>query len=335
MSHGRSAYNPRRRSRPILGIRLSRHDLSPTALSRRMCAGDPTPCGRVGRCRCAVSADCIAARGASRTAGTRAVRHGLREGREIEIIIRLAEAAHAPLLPAVERSAGEAFRAIDDLAWVADTADLSVEGYAALIAAGAAWVATDQAGTLVGFLCGEGFDDELHIWELAVNHASQRAGLGKRLLDTATSWAAGNGTRHVTLTTFREVAWNEPFYQRAGFRTLPDHELGPRLDDTQGLGFGIRDDTGQMIAAAAGYSWARTSELKQMWVDEAHRGRGHARVLLDAFIDAARRRGVRRIWVQSHDFQAPAFYEKAGFERVAAFDGWPDGHSNVILRKTL
>jgi GNAT superfamily N-acetyltransferase len=322
------------------------------------------------------------------------VRHGAREGREIEIIIRLAEAADAPLLPAVERSAGEAFRAIDDLAWVADTADLSVEGYAALIAAGAAWVATDQAGTVVGFLCGEVFDDELHIWELAVNHASQRAGLGKRLLDTATSWAAGNGARHLTLTTFREVAWNEPFYQRAGFRTLPDHELGPRLadtlrreianglpgerrcamrfdlpahavaveprhdlspdeidaiedhlyrhnsgatgrDDAQGLGFVIRDDTGQMIAAAAGYSWARTSELKQMWVDEAHRGRGHARALLDAFIDEACRRGVRRIWVQSHDFQAPAFYEKAGFERVAAFDGWPDGHSNVILRKTL
>src|SRR3569623_1565826 len=104
-------------------------------------------------------------------------------------------------------------------------------------------------------------------------------------------------------------------------------------DDAQGLGFVIRDDTGQMIAAAAGYSWARTSELKQMWVDEAPRGRGHARVLLAAIIDEARRRGVRLIWVQSLDFQAPAFYDKAGFERVAAFDDWPDGHSNVILRK--
>src|SRR3569833_2363807 len=148
-------------------FRLSRHDLSPTALSRRMCADDPTPCGRVGRCRCAVSANCIAARGASRTAGTRAVRHGPREGREIEIIIRLAEAADAPLLPAVERAAGEAFRAIDDLAWVADTADLSVEGYAALLAAGTTWVAIDPGGAIAGFVCCQPFGDELHIWELA------------------------------------------------------------------------------------------------------------------------------------------------------------------------
>jgi ribosomal protein S18 acetylase RimI-like enzyme len=43
-------------------------------------------------------------------------------------------------------------------------------------------------------------------------------------------------------------------------------------------------------------------------------------------------RGVRRIWVASYDFQAPGFYEKAGFKRMAEFEGWPDGHINVIAR---
>jgi GNAT superfamily N-acetyltransferase len=306
----------------------------------------------------------------------------------------LAHAADAPFLPAVERSAGEAFRAIDDLAWIADAEDLSVDRYAALIAGGATWVASDAAGDIAGFLCGELFGDALHIWEMSVRHDRQRAGLGKGLLETARSRVVAAGLRSVTLTTFRAVAWNEPFYRRAGFRTLPDHELTQRLaetlraevatgmpgerrcamcldlrvplvsvesrhdlspdeidaiedhlyrhnsgatgqDDAQGLGFVMRDEAGQMIAAAAGYSWARTAELKQMWVAEAHRGRGHARALLDAFIDEARRRGVRRIWVQSHDFQAPAFYEKVGFARMAEFPGWPDGHSNVILCKTL
>jgi hypothetical protein len=37
--------------------------------------------------------------------------------------------------------------------------------------------------------------------------------------------------------------------------------------DGQGLGFVIRDEAGRMIGAAAGYTWAGTSELKQMWVD--------------------------------------------------------------------
>jgi ribosomal protein S18 acetylase RimI-like enzyme len=105
--------------------------------------------------------------------------------------------------------------------------------------------------------------------------------------------------------------------------------------DGQGLGFVIRDEAGQMIGVAAGYTWAGTSELKQMWIHEAYRGRGYARALLDAFVAEARSRGVRRIWVASYDFQAPGMYEKAGFRRMAEFEGWPEGHSNVVLCKTL
>ncbi|MGX5847766.1 GNAT family N-acetyltransferase [Mesorhizobium sp. PL10] len=106
-------------------------------------------------------------------------------------------------------------------------------------------------------------------------------------------------------------------------------------DDAQGLGFVIRDPVGRIIGAATGFSWAGTSELKQMWIDEGHRGRGYARALLNAFAAEAKDRGVRRIWVQSHDFQAPGMYEKAGFVRVAEFADWPEGHSNVILCKIL
>lgn len=106
-------------------------------------------------------------------------------------------------------------------------------------------------------------------------------------------------------------------------------------DDALGLGFAIHDSAGHMIAVASGHSWSGTAELKQMWVDGAHRGLGYARALLSAFVDEAGRRGVRRIWVASYDFQAPELYEKAGFIRMAEFDGWPDGHTNVVLCKIL
>jgi ribosomal protein S18 acetylase RimI-like enzyme len=111
------------------------------------------------------------------------------------------------------------------------------------------------------------------------------------------------------------------------------HATGRR--DGQGLGFVIRGDAGQMIGTAAGYTWAGISELKQIWVDKAYRRRGYARALLDAFVEEARGRGARRIWVASYDFQAPGMYEKAGFKRMAEFDGWPEGHVNVVLCKTL
>ena len=105
--------------------------------------------------------------------------------------------------------------------------------------------------------------------------------------------------------------------------------------DARGLAFVIRDDAGQMIGVAAGYTWSGTSELKQMWVDEAYRGRGYARALLNAFVAEACRRGVRRIWVASYDFQAPQLYERAGFRRMAEFENWPEGHINVVLCKRL
>ena len=36
-------------------------------------------------------------------------------------------------------------------------------------------------------------------------------------------------------------------------------------------------EAGRMIGVAAGYTWAGSSELKQMWIDEAFRGLGYAR----------------------------------------------------------
>lgn len=118
-------------------------------------------------------------------------------------------------------------------------------------------------------------------------------------------------------------------------RIYAHNSVATGRDDARGISFVIHDEAGRMIAVAAGYTWSGTSELKQMWVDEGHRGHRYARALLDAFVTEARLRGVRRIWVASHDFQAPQMYEKAGFVRMAEFDGWPDGHSNVILCKTL
>jgi GNAT superfamily N-acetyltransferase len=106
-------------------------------------------------------------------------------------------------------------------------------------------------------------------------------------------------------------------------------------EDGDGLGFVVRDEAAEIIGITAGYTWAGVCEIKQMWVDERHRGKGLGRVLLDAMVAEAQRRGVKQIFVASYSFQAPWLYEKAGFERVAAFEGWPEGHVNVILRKSF
>jgi len=105
--------------------------------------------------------------------------------------------------------------------------------------------------------------------------------------------------------------------------------------DGRGLGFEVLDDDGRQVGAIAGHSWGGVAEIGQLWVDPAHRGQGHGLALLDAAIAEARVRGCRQVFVMSYDFQAPALYERRGFERVVEVPDWPLGHVHVLLRLRL
>lgn len=135
-------------------------------------------------------------------------------------VIRKAKPADAKLLPAIERSAGKAFLALPDLAWIADDDVQSVDRHIELIVGGASWVAVDQHDQPIGFLNAEKLEASLHIWELAVQHEFQGQGIGRGLIEHVIETARSEGAAALTLTTFREVAWNQPFYERLGFHTL-------------------------------------------------------------------------------------------------------------------
>lgn len=68
-----------------------------------------------------------------------------------------------------------------------------------------------------------------HLEEIDVHPEHGRRGLGRRLVITVCRWAAANGYSWVTLTTFRAVPWNMPFYARLGFEEIPQEELNPAL----------------------------------------------------------------------------------------------------------
>lgn len=89
--------------------------------------------------------------------------------------------------------------------------------YTPLLAQGLVWVAED-AGELIGFAACEPFDDGLHLWEVAVCHEHQGRGVGRALVARAVAEARALGLPAVTLTTFRQIPWNAPFYARLGFK---------------------------------------------------------------------------------------------------------------------
>jgi GNAT superfamily N-acetyltransferase len=53
------------------------------------------------------------------------------------------------------------------------------------------------------------------------------------------------------------------------------------------LGFVAINAHGDQVGALAGYTWAGMVEIKQLWVDEDHRGCGLGRSLLEAAIAEA------------------------------------------------
>ena len=134
----------------------------------------------------------------------------------------------AELLPVVERSAGQAFLAVPELAWVATDDTLPAEAHRHFVEPGGSWVA-EVDGRVVGFAGAEPYGDDRHVWEVAVAHESQGRGAGTALIDAVITHARRHRLRRVTPTTFRDVPWNEGLYRRLGFRVLERTELDPRL----------------------------------------------------------------------------------------------------------
>jgi GNAT superfamily N-acetyltransferase len=106
------------------------------------------------------------------------------------------------------------------------------------------------------------------------------------------------------------------------------------IADGEWLAFVVRD-RGRILAGICGNTWGGTCELRQFWVDQSERGRGLGTRLFRAAEQEARRRGCTQIVLMTFSFQAPAFYEKNGFEVIAVLDNHPRGHRNMLMRKRL
>jgi GNAT superfamily N-acetyltransferase len=142
--------------------------------------------------------------------------------------IRLAQAGELPLLNEIERAAGMMFQSVG-LDLVAEMEPLSLDLLQAQQAKGQVWVAAGPDGRAVGFAVAAVVDDAAYLEEVTVHPSHGRRGLGRRLIQAVCDWADEKGYPAVTLSTFRDVPWNAPFYARIGFQTMAEEELGPGL----------------------------------------------------------------------------------------------------------
>lgn len=130
--------------------------------------------------------------------------------------LRPATPADVPAMQRIEIDAGKRYGANPATRYCLDIPARDAATHARARESGLALVAEVDAAP-VGFVIVVMLDGRAHIHELAVARAHQHGGIGRALIAAVEGWAAANGIAETTLTTFREVAWNAPFYARLGY----------------------------------------------------------------------------------------------------------------------
>lgn len=122
-------------------------------------------------------------------------------------------------LVAVENRAAELFRAHGHPE-ISDAPIPDVAFIRAMMAGCDVWVAVDATDSPVGFAVAQPVAGWYHLKELSVDPGHGRHGIGTELVSTVLSAANQRGFPAVSLTTYREVPFNAPFYRRLGFTEL-------------------------------------------------------------------------------------------------------------------
>ncbi|MEO9462224.1 MAG: GNAT family N-acetyltransferase [Marinomonas sp.] len=143
--------------------------------------------------------------------------------------LRLARAEDADAMPAIEAAAGAMFAQDEELARL----DIFDDGWEPdelrkLIRRGHCLTA-HVGDEMAGFLISQPFRRELHIWEMDVHPRFQRRGIGAGLIHACQIDARNAGFAALTLTTFRDLDWNAPFYAQLGFEEVTALDAHPRL----------------------------------------------------------------------------------------------------------
>lgn len=159
--------------------------------------------------------------------------------------IRLADLGDVAALPGIERAASQRFVEVG----YPELAEGQVTDLSTLIAAQReerlwvavarheqrqptrrAWAAGDEPEEVpVGFVLVQLLDGMPHIQEMDVLPNHGRRGLGRGMVRRVIDQSKAQGHDKLTLTTFKNVPWNAPFYNSLGFREIPAARCGDEL----------------------------------------------------------------------------------------------------------
>ena len=146
--------------------------------------------------------------------------------------LQAARLAEVPELVALELRAGQLFHQVG-MSEVADHAP-DEPALRNSVEDGLVWIARDD-GRIAGYVSAEVVDENAHVAQVSVSPDHARRGVGRILIEHVEAWGREAARPATTLTTFRDVPWNGPYYRRLGYRELADSEIGPELAATMAV----------------------------------------------------------------------------------------------------
>jgi GNAT superfamily N-acetyltransferase len=110
------------------------------------------------------------------------------------------------------------------------------------------------------------------------------------------------------------------------------------------LSYGVKDETGQVMAGINSmlYCW-NILYVDILYVEDAHRGKGYGKLLLDSHSERLRQRaesearqlGGYMSHLDTFDWQAKEFYEHLGYELFGILENCPRGHNRYYMKKVF
>jgi GNAT superfamily N-acetyltransferase len=122
----------------------------------------------------------------------------------------------------------------------------------------------------------------------------------------------------------------------------PEQRFGPNLkaqhlEDGRGTFLVARDGERAVGCGAIRLLDADTAEVKRMYIEPDHRGKGVGRAVLEQLEAAANKLGARRLVLETgiRSPEALALYRRAGFAQIDCWGEYATSPTSVCMEKTL
>ena len=97
----------------------------------------------------------------------------------------------------------------------------------------------------------------------------------------------------------------------------------------------VEDEQGQLLAGLVAETFGNWLEIEYLFVKEDLRGQGIGSQLLQQAESEAKKRNCRFAFVNTYQFQAPAFYQKYGYQEVFTMKDYPYTGQRHYYQKEL